>query len=119
MNKKIATKRKLTARRAIRTRAKLHGTAERPRLSVQKSLTQLRAQIIDDDAGRTLAAVSAKDALDAKGTKTEVAVILGKAMAEKAKAAKISKVVFDRGANKYHGRVKAFAEAAREAGLEF
>ncbi|MBU0531468.1 MAG: 50S ribosomal protein L18 [Candidatus Uhrbacteria bacterium] len=119
MSKKIETKRKLTARRAIRTRAKLHGTAERPRLSVQKSLTQLRAQIIDDAAGKTLAAVSVKDLKDAKGTKTELAAALGTVMAEKAKAAKVSKVVFDRGANKYHGRVKAFAEAAREGGLEF
>ncbi len=119
MNKKIVTKRKLTARRAIRTRAKLHGTAERPRLSVQKSLIQLRAQIIDDDAGKTLLAVSMKDVSDAKGTKTELAAVLGKVMAEKAKAAKVNKVIFDRGANKYHGRVKAFAEAAREGGLEF
>lgn len=119
MNKKIATKRKLTARRAIRTRAKLHGTAERPRLSVQKSITQLRAQLIDDDAGKTLVAVSVKDLPDVKGTKTEVAAALGKAMAEKAKAAKVNKVVFDRGANKYHGRVKAFAEAVRAGGLEF
>jgi large subunit ribosomal protein L18 len=97
----------------------LHGTAKRPRLSVQKSLTEMRAQLIDDDAGKTLAAVSKKDLKEAKGTKTEIAAALGKAMAEKAKAAKITKVVFDRGANKYHGRVKAFAEAAREGGLEF
>jgi len=119
MNKKIENKRRLTERRAIRTRAKLHGTAERPRLSIQKSLTQLRAQIVNDDAGTTLAAVSVKDIKDAKGTKTEMATEMGKVMAEKATAAKVSKVVFDRGANKYHGRVKAFAEAAREGGLEF
>lgn len=94
------------------------GTAYRPRLIVFRSLAHIEAQIIDDVAGKTL--VAANDlTLKAKGTKTEHATAVGTAIAEKAKAKKITTVVFDRGGSKYHGRVKALAEAARAGGLTF
>ena len=110
----------LKARRAHRTRARLHGTAERPRLSVFRSAKHFTAQLIDDDAGKTIASVNDQQLKDAKEKKpVEIAALLGAAMAEKAKAAKVEAVVFDRGPFAYHGRVKAFADAAREAGLTF
>jgi large subunit ribosomal protein L18 len=109
-------------RRRIHTRIRdrVHGTAERPRLAVFRSLKHIYAQIIDDRAGRTLVAASSneKDA-SANGGNLAGARAIGKLVAERAKAAGISKVVFDRGGFLYHGRVKALAEAAREAGLEF
>ncbi len=97
------------------------GTAERPRLSVFRSNNEIYVQVIDDTEGKTLAAVSSrdKDLSKVKGTKTEVAAEVGKAIAEKAKKAGVDKVAFDRGGNLYHGRVKALAEGAREAGLKF
>ena len=104
--------------RANRTRAKIHGTAERPRLSVNISNKHIIAQIIDDDKGITLAyatTVSSKD----KGSKTELAAKIGSEIAKKAKKAKIEKVVFDRGSRLYAGRMKALADAARKEGLEF
>lgn len=109
----------LRLRRAARTRAKVQGTADRPRLSVFRSAKHISAQVIDDAAGKTL--VSATDAtLDTAGKKgVEIATLVGLEVGKKAKEAGISKVIFDRGANKYHGRVKALADAAREAGLEF
>jgi large subunit ribosomal protein L18 len=107
-------------RRIIRVRAKISGTAERPRLAVRRTLTHIYAQLIDDVAGRTLAAASD---IELKGkkklTKTEAAMEVGKAIAEKAKAKDIGSVVFDRRDKRYHGRLKALADAARAAGLKF
>lgn len=103
-----------------RVRKTVSGTPERPRLSVYRSNTGMYAQIIDDEAGRTL--VSASSLKDKKATgipKIEQAKLVGQAIAEKAKAAGIEKVVFDRNGYLYHGRVKALADAAREAGLNF
>jgi large subunit ribosomal protein L18 len=110
-------------RRVRRTRARLHGTAQRPRLSVFRSSKHIYAQVIDDDAGKTLVTVStlSKDVRDAvtELSKTDAAKIVGKAIAKLCKEKGISKVVFDRGGYKYHGRVSALADAARDAGLEF
>lgn len=102
-------------------RKKIHGTAQRPRLSVFRSNKFIYAQIINDDLGITLAAASGKDKdiLAQKLTKTEQARLVGKAIAQKAKEAGITQVVFDRGGYLYHGRVKALAEGAREGGLQF
>jgi large subunit ribosomal protein L18 len=97
------------------------GTAERPRMSVFRSNKEIYAQLIDDSNGVTLAAASSRDKelAKAKGTKSEIATEVGKAIAEKAIKAGIENVSFDRGGNLYHGRVKALAEGAREAGLKF
>ncbi|MEO8541076.1 MAG: 50S ribosomal protein L18 [bacterium] len=111
------------SRRHARVRKTVAGTPVRPRLNVFRSSQHIYAQVIDDLAGRTLAAASDADkalAGDLKGkTKSERAVIVGKAIAERAKANGVSLVVFDRGGYKYHGRVQALADAAREAGLGF
>ncbi|RIH84144.1 50S ribosomal protein L18 [Meiothermus luteus] len=104
-------------RRRFRVRNAVKASG-RPRLSVYRSLQHIYAQIIDDSQGRTLAAASSLS-LKLSGNKTEVAKKVGLAIAEAAKAKGITKVVFDRGAYKYHGRVKALAEGAREGGLEF
>ena len=104
--------------RAKRTRAKIHGTAERPRLSVHFSNQNITAQIIDDDKKNTLCYATTVGQ-KMTGTKTEKAEKIGAEIAKKAKAAKISKVVFDRGAKLYAGRMSALAEAARKEGLEF
>lgn len=104
-------------RRHVRIRAKLSGSAARPRLVVFRSNMNIYAQLIDDDAGKTILAAS--DLKATKGTKTERASEVGKAIAEAAKKAKVETCVFDRNGYKYHGRVKALAEAAREAGLQF
>lgn len=106
------------ALRSRRTRARLSGSAERPRLSVHISNRQVQAQIIDDTSGRTLAASSS---LGQKGAAnlTEKAVFVGGDIAKKAAKAKVKQVVFDRGHRLYHGRIKAMAEAARAGGLEF
>ena len=104
--------------RANRTRAKIHGTAEHPRLTVHISNTHITAQVIDDDKQTTLAYASTIGA-KAKGTMTEKAQLIGKEIATKAKAAKVKKVVFDRGSKLYAGRMAALAEAARKEGLEF
>jgi len=113
------TQRKYRIRKRIRKVSS--GTAERPRLSVFRSNSEIYAQIINDVEGKTLLAVSSrdKDLAKAKGNKTEIANLVGKTVAEKAKKAGIDKVAFDRGGNLYHGRVKSLAEGAREAGLEF
>jgi large subunit ribosomal protein L18 len=97
------------------------GTAQRPRLSVFRSNKDIYVQVIDDNSGVTLAAASSKDAaiLDKKGTKTEIANMVGKSIAEKAIKAGVEAVAFDRGGCLYHGRVKSLAEGAREAGLKF
>jgi large subunit ribosomal protein L18 len=109
-------------RRHRRIRVRLVGTAERPRLNVFRSLQHTYAQVIDDSTGRTLAAASTNEPGSREslsGTKTERARNIGKAIAERAKERGISAVVFDRGGYLYHGRIKALADAAREAGLEF
>ena len=116
------TNRKLErTRRHARVRTKISGTPECPRLSVFKSNSAVYAQIIDDETRTTLVSASSleKNLKIENGSNVEAAKIVGKAVAEKAKAAKITKVVFDRGGYLYHGRVKALAEAARENGLEF
>lgn len=108
------------SRRRIQIRKRVSGTPERPRLSVYKSLHHFYAQVIDDLAGRTLASASTAQ-IDLSGNRgnAAAAAAVGAKLAESAKAAGVSKVVFDRGGFKYHGRVKAFADAARKAGLEF
>jgi large subunit ribosomal protein L18 len=110
-------------RRHRRVRKHISGTPERPRLSVYRSLTEIYAQIIDDEAGHTLAAASTIDG-ELRGkmkglTKTEQARLVGEAIAERAKSKGITTVVFDRGGFRYMGRVKALAEGAREGGLKF
>jgi len=101
----------------FRIRQKLSGTAERPRLNVYRSLNHIYAQVVDDQTGQTL--VSASSIKLKSGGNVAAAKETGKAVAEKAVAKGIKRVVFDRGGYLYHGRVKAFADAAREAGLEF
>jgi large subunit ribosomal protein L18 len=115
------TARAARQRRHERVRKTVAGTPGRPRLAVYRSLTHIYAQVIDDEQGRTLAAASdvEKTLKDAKGNKSERAKAVGTAIAQKAKDAGVTKVVFDRGGNRYHGRVKALAEAAREGGLQF
>ncbi len=106
-----------------RVRTRVVGTPEQPRLCVFRSLEHIYAQVIDDRAGRTLASASSLDAEVRKqlkgGGNLAAAKVIGKTVAERARAAKIEHVVFDRGGYKYHGRVKALADAAREAGLKF
>jgi large subunit ribosomal protein L18 len=107
-------------RRHRRVRGKVRGSAERPRLLVFRSNRGIFAQLIDDDAGRTLAAASWLELPKSfKGDKTEQAAEVGKRLAERAKKAEVESVVFDRGGYLYHGRVKALAEGAREGGLRF
>lgn len=115
----MPTSRKVLTRTARRRgiRAKIIGTPTRPRLAIFKSLTAIYAQLIDDEKGITIAAAS--DIGAKKGTKTERAAVVGKTIAAAAKAAKIETVVFDRGGYRFHGRVKALAEASRTAGLKF
>jgi len=104
----------------LRIRKKVKGTSVRPRLSVFRSNKVIYCQLIDDLNGTTLAAASSSDkGLSANGNKTEQSKAVGKAIAEKAKAASIESVVFDRGGYLYHGRVKALADGAREGGLQF
>jgi large subunit ribosomal protein L18 len=105
--------------RHARVRSKVSGTAKRPRLAVNVSNLHITAQLIDDEAGQTLAYVTTIGAKAATGTMTEKAAWVGNEIAAKAKAAKFKSVVFDRGSKIYHGRVAALAEAARKAGLEF
>lgn len=106
-----------------RVRTKLSGSPERPRLCVYRSLGHIYAQVIDDQSGKTIVSASSVDKDTKKGLKgggnVAAAKVIGKAVAERAKAAGVTKVVFDRGGYKYHGRVKALADAAREAGLQF
>lgn len=115
----------LRRRRHERVRAKVAGTADRPRLVVSRSLRHISAQVIDDAAGRTLVAASSleqavRDALGAKaGGNVATAEVVGRIVAERAKTAGVEKIVFDRGGFAYHGRVAALADAARGAGLEF
>ena len=106
-------------RRHIRVRAKISGTAEAPRLCVYRSNKNIEAQLIDDVKGVTLVSSSSMSLKLENGSNIEAAKLVGKDIATKAVAKKIKKVVFDRSGYIYHGRVKALAEAAREAGLEF
>ena len=110
-------------RRHARVRKHVDGTAERPRLAIFRSLHHISAQVIDDAAGHTVAAASTYEADVRKGLQSNAnaaaAAAVGRAVAERAKAAGVTKVVFDRGGYLYHGRVKALADAAREAGMEF
>jgi large subunit ribosomal protein L18 len=106
-----------------RVRNRVEGTPERPRLAVYRSLGHIYAQVIDDRSGKTLVSASSIDGQTKKNLKgggnIAAAKVIGKTVAERAKAAGVNKVVFDRGGYKYHGRVKALADAAREAGLQF
>jgi large subunit ribosomal protein L18 len=109
----------LREKRRRRIRGRVTGSEQRPRLSVFRSNKRIYAQVIDDTRGHTLAAAGSHEG-DATGlSKGEAAVVVGRLVAERAKAAGVTKVVFDRGGYLYHGRVKALADGAREAGLEF
>ncbi|MEK7649271.1 MAG: 50S ribosomal protein L18 [Patescibacteria group bacterium] len=107
--------------RVKRSRARITGTHDVPRLAVHRGLKTISAQLIDDGSGTTLCAAAERElsAQQRKGTKTERAQVIGALLAKKAKDKHITRIVFDRRGNKYHGRVKAFADAAREGGLEF
>ena len=106
-------------RRKIGIRKRVRGTPQRPRLTVFRSHKHTYAQVVDDLGGKTLVSASTVQAKQAKGGNTDAAVAVGRAIAEKAKAAGIERVAFDRNGFRYHGRVKALANAAREAGLKF
>jgi large subunit ribosomal protein L18 len=110
------TREEKRVRRHIRVRNTISGTAERPRLVVFRSLKHITAQLVDDTQGRTLFTITSSSL---EGTKTEKSLAVGKRVAERAKEAGITRVVFDRAGYKYHGRVKAVADGAREGGLEF
>jgi large subunit ribosomal protein L18 len=122
-NKKMRTAAKLSRRQNIRyrIRAKIKGTAQKPRLSVFRSNKDIYVQLINDDAAVTIAAASSreKDIAAQKGNKTEKSKLVGQSIARKAKELGIEAVIFDRGGNLYHGRVKAVADGAREGGLIF
>lgn len=116
-------RREARLRRHVHVRKTVHGTSERPRLNVFRSLSHIYVQVIDDTTGNTLTSASTIDCelreqMDGL-SKIEQAKVVGKAVAQRALAKGINKVVFDRGGYKYHGRVKALAEAAREVGLDF
>ena len=117
----VATRGAARRKRHDRIRLTLAGKDGRPRLAVFRSLNNIYAQIIDDVSGKTLAAASTaeKDLKGSKSTKTEVAAVVGRLVAERAKAAGIERVVFDRAGFRYHGRIKSLADAARDAGLDF
>ena len=115
----VLTKRERRLRRRRRVRARIVGSAERPRLSVYRSNRGVFAQLVDDAAGRTLAAVNWTEPELRKLTASEQAKRAGGLLAERAKAAGVENCVFDRGGYKFHGRVKALAEGAREKGLKF
>ncbi len=120
MANKQVLKREARIRRAGRVRRKIRGTAECPRLVVFKSLNHIYAQLIDDLQHKTITGVSSlKGSVNGAGNKTQKATTVGTAIAEKAKNMGIKKVVFDRSGYLYHGKIKALAEAARKAGLEF
>lgn len=115
-----STRNQLRKRRQIRVRSKVVGTSERPRLNVFRSLKHIYAQLINDEQGETLVAASSLE-LEGNGdlTKAQVAEKVGQIVAERAVDQGIKRVIFDRGGYRYHGRVKALAEAARKTGLEF
>ena len=113
------TKREARIRRHRRVRGKVAGTAERPRLVVFRPNRGIFAQLVDDEAGKTLASASWTALGKSEGSKTEQAAKVGKALAAAAKKAGVERCVFDRGGYLYHGRVKALADSAREGGLQF
>jgi len=117
MNAKVISRQKIR----YRIRKKIAGTGSKPRLSVFRSNTEIYAQIIDDESGKTLASASSKekDIVAQKVNKTEKSKLVGAAVARKASELGVTTVVFDRGGNLYHGRIKALAEGAREGGLQF
>jgi len=122
VGKDISTTRRIAkARRHFRLRKRISGTSERPRLVVHRSSRHITAQLVDDLAGRTLASASSleADVRAVDGDKKARSAKVGELIAGRASAAGVSKVVFDRGGNAYHGRIAALADAAREAGLEF
>ena len=114
----VLEKRVQREKRRKRLRRRIYGTAERPRLSVYRSNVHIYAQLVDDDEGNTLAAADSREVGDAEN-RTEAARKVGELVAQRAQEADIETVVFDRGGNKYHGRVAALAEGARSGGLEF
>ena len=115
----VLTRPERRLKRRRRVRAKIHGSAERPRISVFRSNRGIAAQLIDDDSGRTLASVNWIESDLRKLTGAEQAAKAGALLAQRAKAAGVESAVFDRGGYQYHGRVQAFADGAREAGLKF
>jgi large subunit ribosomal protein L18 len=122
LGKDISTRRRVAkTRRHARIRKKVSGTAERPRLSVTRSSRHIVAQLVDDLSGRTLASATSleADVRAVDGDKKARATKVGQLVADRAKNAGITKIVFDRGGSDYHGRIAALADAAREAGLEF
>ena len=119
MSKPLIHKLQNRAQRKRRIRSVISGTAKRPRLNVTISNVHISAQLIDDEAQKTVASVTTVGQKSLKGTMTEKAQWVGTEIATKAKAAKIKTIVFDRGGKLYHGRVSALADAARKAGLEF
>lgn len=125
MSKKNTTKRERRIRRRARVRSRVQGTATVPRLNVFRGLRSLSLQLIDDTAGNTIVSVNSKKDVPEKGDagertgKTATAYLLGLALAEKAKAAGVEQIVFDRAGHAYHGRVKAVADGARDGGLMF
>ncbi len=119
VNKGMADKAAARLRRQARGRKKIAGTAQRPRLVVNRSSRHISAQLIDDVAGVTVASASSLELRTADGDKSAKAKEVGKLVAERAKSAGVASVVFDRAGNKYHGRIAALADGAREAGLGF
>ncbi|MEK7665328.1 MAG: 50S ribosomal protein L18 [Patescibacteria group bacterium] len=120
MKDRIVQKRERAFRRAQRVRARVHGTAERPRLTIKRSLKHMSAQLIDDVVGRTLVAASDQQAVREKGKgRVITASVVGTLLGEKAVKAGIMRAVVDRGAYRYHGRVQALIEAAQKAGLSY
>ena len=118
---KVATRGAARRKRHDRIRLRVEGSGARPRLAVFRSLNHIYAQVIDDASGRTLAAASTveKELRSSSSTKSDEAKVVGRLVAERAKAAGVERVVFDRAGFRYHGRIRSLAEAAREAGLEF
>jgi large subunit ribosomal protein L18 len=118
---KVASRGAARRKRHVRIRLHMRGVPARPRLAVFRSLNHIYAQVIDDTTGRTLAAASTaeKELRGSSQTKTEEATVVGRLLGERAKAAGVDRVVFDRAGYRFHGRVAALAQAAREAGLEF
>ena len=117
----VASRGAARRKRHARIRLRMEGTEARPRLAVFRSLNHIYAQVIDDASGRTLAAASTVESelRGSSSTKSEEAAVVGRLVAERAKAAGVDRVVFDRAGFRYHGRIKSLADAAREAGLDF
>jgi large subunit ribosomal protein L18 len=118
---RVASRDAARRKRHARIRLRVEGSGGRPRLAVFRSLNHIYAQVIDDASGRTLAAASTveKELRSASSSKSDEAKVVGRLVAERAKAAGVERVVFDRAGFRYHGRIRSLAEAAREAGLEF